>query len=226
MAKYGQHFLRSQRILEWETTLATPKGKVIAELGAGDGRVVELLLKKGAKQVIAIERDPLLAELLREKFKEKVVVVEQDILEVGLDCDGVIGNIPYYISRPILKHLATQSFKYGVLILQKEMVDKLLAQPGQANYRAISVIMQGAFSMKKICKVGRGCFSPVPAVDSAMILIKRKRTLSYDFITFVENLFKTRNKRLKILNGKRPRHVSAGEIINIFERRGLDEDRD
>jgi 16S rRNA (adenine1518-N6/adenine1519-N6)-dimethyltransferase len=197
--------------------LATPKGKVIAELGAGDGRVVELLLKKGAKQVIAIEKDPLLAELLREKFKEKVLVVEDDVLNVELNCDGVVGNIPYYISRPILKHLATQSFQYGVLILQKEMVDKLLAPPGKENYRAISVVMQAAFSMKKICKVGKGCFSPIPAVDSTMILIKRKKSLSTNIITFIENLFKTRNKRLKILNGKRPRHVSAEEIIKIAE---------
>ncbi len=227
MPKYGQHFLRSPEILERETTLAVPKGKIIAELGAGDGRVVHLLLSKGAKKVLAIEKDPFFAALLRSRFpKEKVEVIEENILNVPLHCDGVVGNIPYYLSRPLLKHLTQQTFRYGVLILQKEMVDKILAQPGQSNYRAISVLMQCAFHIRRICKVGRGCFEPPPRVDSAMILIRRKRTLTPQFIKNVEVLFTQRNKKQASLQNQRPRQMPAEEIYNLLVGEQENENRD
>jgi len=212
-----KHFLVCNNVIDREVGLAIPKNKVIAELGAGDGRIVERLLEKGAKEVWAIETDPIMLNVLNTKFKHKPVkIIDKDIREVVLDCDGVVGNIPYSISKDVFKHLTQQRFSYAVVIVQREFARKLLAKPSQPHYRAISVLVRNAFSITPITHVKPSCFQPPPKVVSTMLLLRRKAVLESNYITFVEELFTHKNK-LNTLLGERPRRCSPQHIREVWE---------
>lgn len=171
----GQCFLHDKNILAIEAELAKPEGKVVLEIGPGDGRLTEALLAHKPKKLIAVEKDPRFAELLREKFSgnKKIEIIEADFLEMELPkkVDIVVGNIPYYISSSIVFHLKYLDFERAVLMVQKEFAQKMVAKPKDRNYGRLSVTSQLHFNIKLERKVLRHLFRPVPDVDSAIILL-------------------------------------------------------
>ncbi len=236
----GQHFMQDWNILEKEAELAEVSGKTVLEIGSGDGRLTEVLLRRKPKRILAVEKDERLVTLLQDKFccgGEKVLVLPGDVLELELpDFDIVVGNIPYYISSDIIFLLAEHPFERGVLMVQNEFALKMAAKPGDKNYGRLSVTSQLAFSVKVVRKVPRHLFSPPPKVDSAIILIKptgnRLTKFQEDIIRW---LFQHRNKTvrnalldsgkfgkeglepLKALAKKRVRTVSKEECLRIAE---------
>ncbi len=219
---FGQHFLSSQDVVEHEVILANPKEKTVVEFGAGRGTIIEALLKHNPKKIYAIENDHYYVDLLKEKFAgdDRVVVIEADIRTVEPPkSDVFIANIPYYLTKRFLERMPFFDTKAGVMIVQKEVGKKLCAQPGDANYRFVSALTQTFFRVTWIRTVGKGCFTPVPKVDSAMVLVKRnQKPAEEEYVEFLRGLFNHKNKVIPSV-GKRVRHLNPDELWWLYENR-------
>ena len=174
-AKLGQHFLVDESILEFEAEACEPKGKSVLEIGPGDGRFTQRLLKNGAGHITAVELDPKFVRELRMRFHTRVTVIQGDFLEFVPDkkYNIVAGNIPYYITSPILFKLAEMDFDKAILCLQKEVGERMLALPGSPDYGRLSVSTQLVFNMEFLAIVERHAFSPQPKVDSCILSLEK-----------------------------------------------------
>jgi 16S rRNA (adenine1518-N6/adenine1519-N6)-dimethyltransferase len=175
--KLGQHFLVKGSILERIARAACSSPvDLVVEIGPGRGALTERLLSRAAR-VIAIELDPYLASHLREKFRgdKRLEVVEADVLETDLAQWGpapIAGNLPYYITSPILEKTARLEPPRAVFLIQKEVADRLTAAPGSRDYGYLTV-QTGIFAdVRMLFEVKPGAFHPPPKVDSAVVLLE------------------------------------------------------
>jgi len=176
--RLGQHFLNDGRILARIVEALDPRpNETIVEIGPGQGSLTERLAARAAR-LIAIELDRDLAAGLRLQFADRpnVEIVEGDVLDIRLAdlSDGaqwsVIGNVPYYITTPILFHaLASPRPRRIVLLVQREVGDRLAAAAGSEAYGALSVTAQAVAHVERHGRVPAGSFHPKPAVDSVIV---------------------------------------------------------
>lgn len=175
----GQHFLTDPRILgRIADVLEITSADTVVEIGPGRGALTEQLLLR-AKRVVAIEIDRDLARLLREKYAgdERVTIVESDVLDVNLgEAAGgpylVAGNVPYNITTPILFHaLEHPRAVRAVYLVQREVAERVIAEPASENYGALSVNLQALASAELSFRVSAGAFTPPPKVESAVMRI-------------------------------------------------------
>jgi 16S rRNA (adenine1518-N6/adenine1519-N6)-dimethyltransferase len=180
----GQHFLSDPRILARIVDALGPSGdETVVEIGPGRGALTEQLLER-AGRVIAIEIDRMLAARLRERHagNPRLDVVERDVLETNLgvlagDEFALVGNVPYYITTPILFHaLHPPRPTRAVYLVQKEVADRLSASPGTKAYGALTVNVGALASAETLFRVPPGAFSPPPSVDSAVVRITPRAT--------------------------------------------------
>jgi len=180
--KLGQHFLRDtafrRRIAD---ALALLPDDLAVEIGPGSGAMTELLAAR-ARRVVAIEIDPAWVEKLREKLPpdSKLEILQGDILATDLaalcrrhgaaNC-FVFGNVPYYITSPILHHLFrfASSLRGMALLVQREIAERLVAQPGSRDYGYLSAVAQLHSRPRIMLSVPPGAFSPPPKVQSALV---------------------------------------------------------
>lgn len=198
--KLGQHFLVDESVLQFEAESCEPKGKSVLEIGAGDGRLTAQLLKAGAGHITAVELDPKYAKQLRMKFRSRVSVVEGDFLSFQQEkkFNVVAGNIPYYITSPILFKLAKMDFDRAVLCIQKEVAERMTAPAGSSNYGRLSVSSQLLFCTELLAVVERTAFSPSPKVDSCIIsLAKTGFSLGQRTEKFIGAIFSHKKKSLR-----------------------------
>lgn len=177
----GQNFLVDKNILgKIIATADIAPSETILEVGPGMGALTELLVKK-AKRVVAVEIDKDLVEVLREKFAsvKNLEIVKDDILEVSVpdvvSSYSIVANIPYNItSRFFRKFLEGDTRpERMVILLQKEVAQRMTARVPDMNLLALSVQL---FSTIRIAfPVSRGCFSPRPRVDSAVVVLTLKK---------------------------------------------------
>jgi len=200
----GQNFLKDENILRKEVEIAEVAGKIVLEIGSGDGRLTEKILEANPKRIIAVEKDSSLVPVLRKKFFMcvnfgKIDLTEGDFLELQpAKVDVIIGNIPYYISSDIIFRLKDYEFEQAVLIVQKEFAEKMVAKPNDSNYGRLSVTSQLAFDVKLVLKVPRHLFYPAPKVDSAMILLKPTATrLTKKQEDVIRALFQHKNQTVR-----------------------------
>ena len=176
-AKLGQNFLVDENVLAYEAECADARNNSVLEIGAGDGRLTAKLISCGAGHVTAVEFDPKLAKQLRMRFAsyKRVHVHEGDFLEFDESArfGRVVGNIPYYITSPILLKLARMNFDKAVICMQKEVASRMMAEPGSPEYGRLSVFSQLTFSTETLALVERTAFLPVPKVDSCLVSIVR-----------------------------------------------------
>jgi 16S rRNA (adenine1518-N6/adenine1519-N6)-dimethyltransferase len=178
--RFGQHFLHDPGVLRRIVDAIDPKpGERLVEIGPGRGALTLPLLERCRRlEVIEIDRD--LAPLLRERAAGagELVVHEADVLEVdfaALHGGGqklrVCGNLPYNISTPLIFHLLESHALIADMhfMLQKEVVDRIVAPPGNKTYGRLTVMIAAACAPSALFRVGRGAFQPPPAVDSAVI---------------------------------------------------------
>jgi 16S rRNA (adenine1518-N6/adenine1519-N6)-dimethyltransferase len=174
--RFGQHFLHDpailQRIVE---AIAPAPGDRVIEIGPGEGALTRPLLEHLERlSAIEIDRD-LAARLSREFPRERLSVVCADALDYdfALVPAGVriVGNLPYNISTPLLFRLALVADRVRDMhfLLQKEVVDRMVAKPSTADYGRLSVMLQVRFAMAKLFEVGAGAFRPPPKVASAVV---------------------------------------------------------
>lgn len=176
--RLGQHFLTDRRALaRIAETLQLTGTETVVEIGPGRGALTELLLARAAR-VVAIELDEALVAHLHSRFPD-LEIVHADVLDVSLasvasDNEYVLaGNIPYYITTPILFHaLEPPMPKRSVFLVQKEVADRVVAEPGSKIYGALSVNVQAVANPSLVARVPPGAFSPPPKVDSAILLME------------------------------------------------------
>jgi 16S rRNA (adenine1518-N6/adenine1519-N6)-dimethyltransferase len=174
--RFGQHFLTDAYYLNGIVSAIAPKpGDVMAEIGPGTGLMTEELAKVVRPlHVVEIDRD--LAERLRRRFAPGQVVVHQaDALEFDFASLPaplrVVGNLPYNVSSPVLFRMVEVAERLSdcVFMLQKEVVDRMVAAPGTADYGRLSVMLQYRFAMERLLDVPPEAFTPPPKVDSAVV---------------------------------------------------------
>ena len=172
----GQNFLIDKNMAAEIIRLADipPEGRVV-EIGPGHGVLTDLLMDR-AGSVLALEIDPKLCRELIRRFKgrDKFQLVEADAMKYDYSAAGpkfkVVSNLPYYAAMPIMKRLLT----YGshitdmTLMMQKEVVDRLVAQPGHKEYGSLTVFTQFHCRVERLLEVAKTCFSPVPKIDSSL----------------------------------------------------------
>lgn len=192
----GQNFLMDANIIEKIVTAAEITDQDLAfEIGPGLG-VLTRRMARSAGQVIAVELDTHLLPILQETLAEftNATVVHGDALKVDFDTlakertKGVFGpqgkayklvaNLPYYITTPLLIHLITSGFNLErlVVMMQKEVADRLQASPGSKEYGSLSVMVQYYTLPEIVTKVPKTVFYPAPDVDSAVIRLIRRET--------------------------------------------------
>lgn len=225
----GQNFLTNKDILINIVTAAeVSQDDDVIEIGPGIGALTEQLAKR-AHQVLAFEIDQRLIPVLKETLQPypNVVIINQDILSADLTTtlnqhfDGkhqlkVVANLPYYITTPIMMHLLQVQLPFAcmVMMMQKEVAQRLTAAPGTKAYGSLSVSVQTLTNAQIVFNVPRTVFFPQPNVDSAIVrLVPRQQPLvaldeQKQFSKFVKGCFAKRRKSLwnNLLNmyGKQP----------------------
>ncbi|MGD0696186.1 MAG: 16S rRNA (adenine(1518)-N(6)/adenine(1519)-N(6))-dimethyltransferase RsmA [Terriglobia bacterium] len=183
--RLGQHFLTGshycKRIV---SSLGLGAGDLVIEIGAGRGALTGLLRER-AGRVVAIEVDRSLAAKLEEQFRAdaQVEIIRADILAVdfadicrrhGADQCYVVGNLPYYITSPIIDRLRNfrRAIRGMALLVQREVADRLVAAPGRRDYGYLSVSVQLFSQPRVLFTIPPGAFSPPPKVQSALVEFK------------------------------------------------------
>ncbi|OGW21965.1 MAG: ribosomal RNA small subunit methyltransferase A [Nitrospinae bacterium RIFCSPLOWO2_12_FULL_47_7] len=191
----GQNFLCDQNVASQIIELAhiSPNDPVV-EIGPGKGVLTSDLLKR-SKSLTALEVDPRLCADLTRRFGSHsgFRLLQADASKFDYSSLGpkfkVVSNLPYYIGTPILKRL----IHYGsriidmTLMLQKELVDRLVAEPGQKEYGSLTVFVQYQCTVERLLEVKQTCFSPPPKVDSSVIRVTplpRPRVMVHSEKTF------------------------------------------
>lgn len=214
--KLGQHFLADaryrRRILD---SLDLCPDELVVEIGAGRGAMTELLAER-ARRVIAIEIDASLARELQNRLRgePRIQVLKADILSTdvadlcrhqGVERCFVFGNLPYYISSPIIGRLFgySTSIRAMALLAQCEVAERLTASPGGPAYGYLSVLAQLYSEPRVVLRVPPGAFSPPPKVQSALVEFKTHlRFPEYSserqerFLSFVKRCFAQKRKNL------------------------------
>jgi 16S rRNA (adenine1518-N6/adenine1519-N6)-dimethyltransferase len=204
--KLGQHFLTSGSILQRIAAAACPERvPLVIEIGPGRGALTEKLLKR-ADKVLAVEFDRDLAEYLRSRFPHdgRLEVVAADVLRTDLAAFGrapVAGNLPYYITSPIIEQALRLSPPRAVFLVQKEVADRITATPGRRDYGYLSVQVAAFAKPRTLFGVPPGAFQPPPKVDSAVVLLEPLPSPVVEdmdgFLRFVGLCFQHKRKTLR-----------------------------
>jgi 16S rRNA (adenine1518-N6/adenine1519-N6)-dimethyltransferase len=176
--RFGQHFLTDKAVIAEIVDAIDPQpGQAMVEIGPGLAAMTQPLVERlGHLQVIELDRD--LAARLRQH--KQLTVHEADVLKVditalaaglGTQTLRVVGNLPYNISTPILFHLLDHVavIQDQHFMLQKEVVERMVAAPSSAAYGRLSVMLQWSYAMEMVVEVGPMAFDPPPRVDSAVV---------------------------------------------------------
>lgn len=197
----SQVFLTNEKIAEHISSLVPLESKKVVEVGAGTGSLTKFLAEK-AKRVVAVEIDEEAIPLLQEKLKEfkNVEIVKGNALKTDYSAfDCVFGNLPYHLSSPLLFAIIEKDFKKAVLMLQQEFALRLIAEPGSRDWSRLSVMVQRVADVSIAGYVSRDNFTPVPKVDSAIVLLKKKGKAKQIKLNagLVNHLFQHKNQSVK-----------------------------
>jgi 16S rRNA (adenine1518-N6/adenine1519-N6)-dimethyltransferase len=202
LRRLGQHFLSDPKILDRIVDALDPiPGETVLEIGPGKGSLTEALLARGLT-VVAIEKDRDLAAALA---RNNLTVVEGDALRIQWPrVPKIVGNIPYYITSPLIDKALTPPLPERVVFLvQAEVADRLAAEPGSKIYGALTVGVQAVCRVEKLFTVAPGSFKPPPKVRSAVVRLTPRAVPLVtpgeiaSLRTFVTGCFSKRRKQLK-----------------------------
>jgi len=231
---WGQHFLIDPNIARKIVDSSfVSSGDLVIEIGPGKGILTEILLKMGVR-VLAIEIDPTLVALLREKFSfySNFTLILSDACRYPYQNINepfkVISNLPYNISTPILFRLMEESdrLKGMVLMVQKEVADRLTGAVGSKQYGALSVLFQSQTEVKILFTVSPQSFRPRPNVISTIIKITfplQEKVVLKDkrfFATIVKAAFSHRRKFLN--NSLQDEGFDRQFLLELFRGTGID----
>ena len=182
----GQNFLTDRNVLEIIVNTTRIKDKNILEIGPGTGNLTSFILKKNPKKFYVIEKDNDLSENLNNTFKDQLTIINDDILNIDENLlfnekVTVFGNLPYNISTEILSKWIVNLkdnfwFDYLVLMFQKEVADRIIANFNKSTYGRLSILSNWKLNVKKICDIRPESFSPKPKVDSSLLFFSPKQS--------------------------------------------------
>jgi 16S rRNA (adenine1518-N6/adenine1519-N6)-dimethyltransferase len=200
---FGQHMLKDNRILARIIEASQiNEEEIVYEAGTGNGVLTEELCKK-ANLVKSFEADRQIFRKVRNISTRypNLELINADIFNIyHLEFDVFISNLPYSRSKDALQWLSFQKFKRAIIMTQREFADKLQANPGEKNYRAITVLSQYCFSIERLFNVSKEAFYPKPSIESTLIrLVPRSAIMNKSIITKLNFLFSQRNKNASTL---------------------------
>jgi 16S rRNA (adenine1518-N6/adenine1519-N6)-dimethyltransferase len=232
--RFGQHFLHDANIIAKIVAAIDPQAAdSMVEIGPGPGALtVPLLARLNHLHVVEIDRD-VIAHLKATQPESKITIHASDVLEFDFSALPkplrVVGNLPYNISSPILfrMHDMAEHIKDCVFMLQKEVVDRMVAGPDTADYGRLSVMLQYRFAMSRVLKVPPGAFRPPPKVDSAivrMVPLPTERPRARDDGLFARVVAAGFNQRRKTL-ANALKTATGIDVAATFARAGIDGQR-
>ena len=208
----GQNFLIDRSVLEQIVDTVEIANKEVLEIGPGSGNLTTFILKKNPKKVYVIEKDDELALILKDKFIDEITIINDDVLRISENKISnekltVFGNLPYNISTEILsKWIVNMNknfwFESLVLMFQKEVAERIIAESNTSKYGRLSILSNWKLNIKKIIDIKPQSFSPRPKIDSTLLLFTPKENFfelkeakNLEMITRV--FFSQRRKMLK-----------------------------
>lgn len=223
--RFGQNFLIDRSVIDRIVAAIAPRsGEMLVEIGPGLGALTGPLSRAvDCLHVVEIDRD-IVERLEREYPKERVVVHSGDALEFDLASLGtelrLVGNLPYNISTPLLFRLALfgSIVRDAHFMLQKEVVDRMVASPGGGEYGRLSVALQYRFAMDKLFEVSPEAFRPAPKVQSAVVRLTPLRPMpctARDEALFAELVTRAFTQRRKTLRNALAPYLSAAELGDL-----------
>lgn len=255
--RLGQNFLHDKNQLRKLIDAAhVQPGEVVLEVGPGTGTLTEALLERGA-EVIACELDPDMSAIVRERLGDCVTLIEGDCLESGRRLHpavlesmrgrafALVANLPYHAASPLMAALALDhpECRGQFVTIQREVADRLLAEPGTKAYGPLTIIIRALADVERIGVLKPSCFWPPPQVDSAMVSIVPRTGASIaqderqSFARFVTQLFTKRRKQLGTILGRdraadwwphgidpeqRPETLPVEQVIALWRAAGTD----
>ena len=251
----GQNFLIDHNIIKEIISITKIKDKKILEIGPGTGNLTEYILKEKPSSITVIEKDDNLCQKLFLKFKDKIKIINNDVLKEKLDlmCSNdkftVFGNLPYNISteiicRWVLNLKETYWFDELILMFQKEVADRIVANENTSDFGRLSILLNWRLNIKKVFDIGPNSFSPKPKINSSVLHFtpknefqKFKDSKNIEIVTktffnqrrkMIKNPFKQLFKNPEEISDKlnidlklRPQNLSLlqfYEIINEYEK--------
>lgn len=231
--KFGQNFIIDENILSNIIKYAEiDKSTLVLEIGPGAGALTNKLTKI-AKKVVAYEIDeslkPILdtidADIIYGDFLKRNI--KEDLIKYEYDKLYVVANIPYYITTPILKHIIDSNISVDkiVIMVQKEVGDRLSSKPCSRDYNSLSIFVSYYFDVKKLFVVSKNVFIPKPNVDSVVIELSKKN-IKYNvkdenlFFKLVRDSFSQKRKTLK----NNLKNYDFEKIKPILLKNGFNED--
>ena len=208
----GQNFLIDRNVLDHIVDVVEITNKNVLEIGPGSGNLTSFILKKNPNKLYVVEKDDELTLLLKDKFANEITIINDDILKISEDEISnekltVFGNLPYNISTEILSKWITNLdkkiwFECLVLMFQKEVADRIIAESNTSKYGRLSILSNWKLDIKKITDIKPQSFSPRPKVDSTLLVFTPKKKFfelknskNLEMITRV--FFSQRRKMLK-----------------------------
>lgn len=213
----GQNFLIDNNVInKIIDEVSACKDDLIIEIGPGRGALTSKLKNKGCN-VIAYELDNDLSNILSKLEDNKLRVIYGDFLKSDIKEDikdikynnlYLVGNLPYYITTPIIEHIIDENLEFSkfTIMIQKEVADRFMAEAGTKDYGYITLVLKYYFNISKVCDVSKYAFSPVPKVESSVVsFVPRKDKLDVGadgYFKFLKNAFRQKRKNLRNnLNG-------------------------
>ena len=200
---WGQSFLVDPFIADAEAALVEARpGRPVVEIGGGLGVLTAALVRRGLEPLTVVEKDVRLAHFLRVTFGDRIRVIEGDALTIDLPgAVAIVGNLPYAIATPLLLRLLTLRAPRLVVLLQREVAERLAATPGSKTYGRLTLAARLFGDVELYRSVPRSAFVPVPEVDSRLVVhVRRQGPLPVPSLAIYEQvvreLFSARRKQL------------------------------
>lgn len=230
----GQNFLIDNEVInKIVDEVSACNNDLIIEIGPGKGALTSKLKKKGCN-IIAYELDKDLKNILSKLEDDKLHVIYKDFLNSNIKDDikdikynnlYLVGNLPYYITTPIIEHVIKENINFTkfTIMIQKEVADRFMAHEKTKDYGYITLVLKYYFEIKKVCDVSKYAFNPVPKVESSVISFtprKNKVDVKADsYFKFLKNAFRMKRKNLRNnLNGI----YDLEKLEEVLEKYGLD----
>ena len=209
----GQNFIKDDNIIDKiVNSVDIDKDTLVIEIGPGAGSLSKKIVPLSGHAIL-YEIDTRLKDILNDVLAENdnyeiifndflLQDVKKDIEKYNFKKIYVVANLPYYITTPIITKLMKELCPDKIVIMiQEEVADRLCAEFGSRNYGMITVLLNSKYNIKKLFKVSKNCFVPIPGVDSAVIgMIKKETDNDYDFDLFerlIKDAFKYKRKNLR-----------------------------
>lgn len=238
--QWGQHFLVNPRVRDKIVRVIHPqKNELILEIGAGKGALTQALAQKGGS-ILAVERDSGFIPFLKKLEFPNLRILQKDIRALHfheivekhpqpVNQLKIVGNLPYSISSPVLFKVLQERkvISVCVFLLQKEVAERVCAQPGSKQYAPVSILFQNYFTSQIHFTLSPGAFFPPPQVQSALLSLKTRPNPIFSlkeeprFRKFLQGSF--RHRRKKLSNNLKRLDFPLSSIRTAFNRIGLEE---